>query len=82
MLKVVVEDTGIGIKREELPKLFKKFGKLHRTAEFNDQGIGLGLLIAKEVVESGGGSIFAVSEGQGKGSKCIFNMKMDEAIVS
>jgi len=42
-----VKDTGIGINREEIPNLFKKFGKLHRTAEMNSTGIGLGLLIVK-----------------------------------
>lgn len=47
LLRVEVEDTGVGIKREDLPRLFNKFGKLHRTAVINSQGIGLGLLIVK-----------------------------------
>ena len=46
-LWVQVKDTGVGIAEEDLPNLFQKFGKLHRTAEINSQGIGLGLMIVK-----------------------------------
>ena len=46
-LVVEIQDTGVGISAEDLPSLFKKFGKLHRTAEMNIQGIGLGLMIVK-----------------------------------
>ena len=47
MLIVHVEDTGVGIAEEDLGKLFSQFGKLHRTADINSQGIGLGLTIVK-----------------------------------
>ena len=46
-LEVSVKDTGAGISAEDIPHLFQKFGKLHRTADQNCQGIGLGLLIVK-----------------------------------
>jgi signal transduction histidine kinase len=46
-LVVHIEDTGTGISEEDIPKLFTRFGKLHRTAEINSAGIGLGLLIVK-----------------------------------
>ena len=46
-LIVHVKDSGRGIAREDFPKLFKKFGTLHRTAEMNGEGIGLGLTIVK-----------------------------------
>ena len=46
-LEVSVKDTGAGIAAEDIPHLFQKFGKLHRTADQNSQGIGLGLLIVK-----------------------------------
>ena len=45
MLKVLVIDTGKGISAEDLDRLFKKFGKLLRTAEMNSEGIGMGLMI-------------------------------------
>ena len=74
---VHVEDTGAGISRQDLPKLFSKFGKLHRTADMNHEGIGLGLTIVKQIVEKSDGHITAESEGIGKGSLFIFSMKMD-----
>ena len=40
-----VIDTGVGISAEDLPKLFTRFGKLHRTSQMNNDGIGLGLTI-------------------------------------
>ena len=54
-LCVQVTDTGIGISREDIPKLFTYFGKLSRTAKMNHEGIGLGLTIVKQIVESAGG---------------------------
>ena len=50
MLKVHVVDTGKGIIPEDIDRLFKQFGKLHRTAEMNHEGIGLGLMICQNLV--------------------------------
>ena len=50
-LIVYVKDTGAGIAQEDISKLFNRFGKLHRTAEMNHEGIGLGLTIVKQIVE-------------------------------
>lgn len=47
LLVVHVEDTGVGLSTEDFPKLFTRFGKLHRTAKMNHEGIGLGLTIVK-----------------------------------
>ena len=44
-LTVHVKDTGAGIEPEDIPKLFSRFGKLQRTADQNQEGIGLGLTI-------------------------------------
>ena len=44
-LVVHVIDSGVGISAEDLPKLFTRFGKLHRTSQMNSDGIGLGLTI-------------------------------------
>ena len=46
-LIVHIVDDGVGIAKEDFPTLFTKFGKLHRTAEQNSTGIGLGLMIVK-----------------------------------
>lgn len=45
-----MKDTGLGIKEEDKPKLFKLFGKLEDTAHINTSGIGLGLNICKKIV--------------------------------
>ena len=63
-----------------MPKLFTRFGKLKRTAAINSAGIGLGLTIVKQIVESGGGHIKVKSAGLEKGSKFSFSMKMDHVI--
>ena len=47
MLVIHVCDSGAGIDTEDFPKIFTRFGKLHRTAEMNHEGIGLGLTIVK-----------------------------------
>ena len=50
-LTTSVEDTGIGIKREDLSKLFKFFGTVSKSQSFNRGGMGLGLTISKMIVE-------------------------------
>ena len=76
MLCGQVHDTGVGIPANEIEKLFSRFGKLHRTAKMNNEGIGLGLIIVKQIVEASQGEISVYSEGQGKGSVFSFSMKM------
>jgi len=60
-LHICVSDNGKGIIQDELGKIFTKFGKLKRTAEMNSEGIGLGLLISKQLVEVNGGELKAYS---------------------
>ena len=76
-LVVQVEDTGRGIAKEDLNKLFTRFGKLQRTANMNHEGIGLGLNIAKQIVELAEGTISAHSGGLGLGSIFSFSMQME-----
>ena len=52
-----MRDTGQGIAAEEIETLFTRFGKLHRTASMNSDGIGLGLTIVKQIVEMSGGKV-------------------------
>ena len=49
MLEIQVIDSGIGIKKEDINKLFKLFGFLDTTKELNTKGIGLGLHISKKI---------------------------------
>lgn len=76
MLKVSISDTGRGIAKEDLPRLFQKFGRLASdfvtTAETS--GTGLGLYIAKGIVGLHNGKIWAESK-IGKGSTFFFTVK-------
>ena len=55
LLIVHVKDTGAGIARKDFPKLFTRLGKLQRIAMMNSDGIGLGLIMVRQIVELGGG---------------------------
>lgn len=77
-LVVRVVDTGVGIASDDLSKLFTCFGKLQRTAAMNDEGIGLGLSISKQIIHKAGGQISAHSDGIGAGSEFRFSMKMEK----
>ena len=78
MLIVYVVDTGAGIAEEDFPRMFTRFGKLHRTAHQNHEGIGLGLTIVKQIVEASGGDISFHSDGPGLGSTFCFSMIQTE----
>ena len=82
MLKVMVIDDGRGIKAEDIGKLFCMFGKLRRTAEINNEGIGMGLMICQSLVKMNHGTISAHSKGLNKGSIFSFTMHMKQALES
>ena len=50
MLYVHVVDLGKGIRQEEMSKLFKLFGKVERTEDINQDGIGMGLTICQKII--------------------------------
>ena len=65
--KLVVKDTGIGIKPEDLQRLFKDFEQLESGGSRRYEGTGLGLALTRKIVESQGGEVNVESEA-GKGS--------------
>jgi signal transduction histidine kinase len=69
--KVSVHDEGIGIRAEDLPKLFNKFTRLFDKRAMNIGGSGLGLFITRSIVEAHGGHMAVESE-WGKGSAFSF----------
>lgn len=76
---ISVEDTGIGLTKEEMDKLFNKFGKIERCGKklnVDIEGSGLGLFITKEIIDLHKGSICVESEGKDKGSK--FTIKLNK----
>jgi signal transduction histidine kinase len=66
---IEVTDTGVGIKAEDLPRLFQEFVQLETTQAQKHEGTGLGLALTKRLVELHGGRVWAESEGEGRGSR-------------
>lgn len=67
-VSVQIKDTGIGIPRPQLKRIFKRFYRVPGQMMARVKGTGLGLFIVQSVIEKHGGKIFAESEGEGMGS--------------
>lgn len=78
-LIISVEDSGIGIKEESIPKLFSKFERLNVEKQLTIEGTGLGLAITKKLVDLMNGKIIVQSV-YGKGSK--FTISIDQRIIA
>ncbi len=75
-LEIRVEDTGIGIKPDDIARLFQEFVQLEAPATKRYEGTGLGLALTKRLVELHGGRIWAESEGEGRGSTFIAQLPL------
>ncbi|MBA7567074.1 Sensor histidine kinase RcsC [subsurface metagenome] len=75
-VKVSVADTGIGIKKENMEKLFKQFSRIYVQGKPITEGTGLGLYLSKKIVNLLGGQLKAESE-FGKGSKFTFTFPLE-----
>jgi signal transduction histidine kinase/DNA-binding response OmpR family regulator len=79
-LEVSVSDTGPGIPREELAHIFDRFYQADSTYEYHRQGTGIGLAIAREIVELHHGTITAYSPGrEGSGTLFVIRLPMGGA---
>ncbi|HEX5760757.1 MAG TPA: ATP-binding protein [Thermoanaerobaculia bacterium] len=76
---VTVRDTGIGIPPEMLPRIFDMFTQVDRSLERAQGGLGIGLTLARRLVEMHGGTIEAHSEGPGRGSSFTIRLPIAEA---
>ena len=74
-LALAVQDTGVGISRADLPRIFERFFKASRAR--GQGGTGLGLAIAKHIVEAHGGRIWVESQ-EGRGTTFYFTVPRDE----
>ncbi len=79
LLKAVVRDTGIGIRPEDIDKLFTKFERLEMQHNSTVEGTGLGLAITKRLLDMMGGNI-NVDSTYGKGS--VFSVRIPVKIIS
>jgi CheY-like chemotaxis protein len=66
--EVRISDTGIGLSRDRLPVVFEPFKQSDPASRREYPGLGLGLAIAKQIVELHGGRVWAVSAGEGRGA--------------
>jgi histidine kinase len=69
-----ISDTGIGIPPEHLPHIFTRFYRVDQSRSRQGGGSGIGLTIAKHLVEAHGGRIWGESPGAGKGSAFTFTL--------
>jgi signal transduction histidine kinase len=69
-----VSDTGIGLKSDDLKRIFNSFEQVENSASRNFQGTGLGLSLTKKLVELHGGKIWVESGGVGKGTTFSFTI--------
>jgi signal transduction histidine kinase len=76
-VQVAVSDTGVGISAEDLEHVFERFYRADGSRARNSGGFGLGLSIARELVEAMGGSLTVTSR-PGLGSTFTINLRRSE----
>jgi signal transduction histidine kinase len=79
-LYIKVKDSGIGISKDNLSKVFSKFWRSKEAKTTDTEGMGIGLFMAHEIIERHDGEITVESEGVGKGS--TFTIKLPLALTS
>ncbi len=75
-IEIEVQDTGIGISPEHLPHLFTRFYRVDKSRSRAGGGSGIGLTVARHLVEAHGGRIWAESDGPGRGSAFILALPL------
>ena len=81
-LALTVEDSGIGIAPDFLPHVFDRFRQGDASTTRRHGGLGLGLSIARQLVELHGGSILAASEGEGRGASFELRLPITRSRVA
>jgi PAS domain S-box-containing protein len=77
---IAVKDDGIGMATERIPVIFDMFTQLDSTRELAQGGLGIGLTIARHLVEMHGGELTAASDGPGRGS--VFTVRLPLATAA
>jgi signal transduction histidine kinase len=80
-LEISVRDTGIGIRAENLKRIFDPFEQIENSASRRYNGTGLGLPLTRRLVELHGGKVWAESEGEGKGSTFRFTLPFSNGLT-
>jgi PAS domain S-box-containing protein len=78
---IAVSDTGIGISKEMLPRVFELFAQAESPTQRAHGGLGIGLALARRLIEMHGGQISGHSDGPGKGSTFVIEMPLCERVL-
>ena len=79
-IRLSVSDTGEGIRREALPRVFERFQQADASTTRRHGGLGLGLAIVRHLVTAHGGTVSAESEGEGKGATFLVSLPARSAV--
>ena len=80
-LQIVIADTGEGLTKEEISKLFESFSRGEAGTKFWTEGAGLGFYLARKFVDLHKGKIWAESEGKGNGSTFYIELPIKQVII-
>jgi PAS domain S-box-containing protein len=80
LAQIRITDTGQGIQADFLPFLFERFRQADASKTRAQSGLGLGLAIVRHLVELHGGSVYATSEGEGKGSAFTVQLPIQDSL--
>ncbi len=80
--EIKFQDSGIGIDKKDLKKLFRKFFRVQNNQTQNIEGAGLGLFISKEIIKNHKGKLMVFSEGIGKGATFTVALPLRPALKS
>jgi signal transduction histidine kinase len=75
-VEISVQDSGIGIAPDVLPRVFDLFAQADRAADHCGSGLGIGLALVRRLLEMHGGSVEAHSEGRGRGSRFVIRLPL------
>ena len=76
-LKIIVSDTGVGIKEDSISKIFRIDENISTKGTANETGTGLGLILCKEFIEKNGGEIWVEST-FGQGTTFYFTVPLNK----
>ena len=80
LLEIIIKDTGRGIEREQLERIFQRFYQEENFLQRTIGGTGLGLAICRQIIQKLGGQIWAVSNGKNQGSEFHFTVPIASSV--